>query len=71
MKQSEIFNKVVEDISSIPFFVDYKYRKRDYRFSKKTSLGTNWFELQHWLSYDEGLALKIYPVVGVRINILK
>lgn len=70
MKQSEIFNKVVEDICSIPFFSDYKYRKRDYRFSKKTSLGVNWFELQHWLSYDEVLALKIYPVIGVRINIL-
>jgi hypothetical protein len=75
-------NDILPDFLKEDFFKDFKYRKNDNALTFKTKLGYNRISFHTSQSYDgrlenssdyslsEGLALKIYPVYGVRFNII-
>lgn len=63
------FDKIVNDLVQLDFFSGYKFRKRDYSLFFKTEGGKQFIELDHWRDRDTS-SLVIYPVYGVRFDIL-
>ena len=63
------YDKIVNDLVQLDFFSGYKFRKRDYSLFFKTEGGKQFIELDHWRGRDTS-SLVIYPVYGVRFDIL-
>ena len=63
------YDKIVNDLVQLDFFSGYKYRKRDHSLFFKTEGGKQFIELDHWRDRDTS-SLVIYPVYGVRVDIL-
>lgn len=63
------FDKIVNDLAQLDFFSGYKFRKRDHSLFFKTESGKQFVELDHWRDRDTS-SLVIYPVYGVRFDIL-
>lgn len=67
MTNQEIFQAVVERLKADPFFYGFKFRKRDFTFSRQEN-NVRWsIELEHWSK--DGL-LVVYPIYMVRFDIL-
>lgn len=67
MTNQEIFQAVVERLKADPFFYGFKFRKRDFTFSRQKN-NVRWsIELEHWSK--DGL-LVVYPIYMVRFDIL-
>lgn len=69
----DLINSIVDDLSTIPYFKEYKYRKRDCRFIKQTLDGFNAIELQFWDGYDlerDCRALVVNPLYLKRFDVL-
>ena len=64
------FDKIVNDLAQLDFFSGYKFRKRDYSLFFKTESGKQFIELDHWRDRDTTSSLVIYPIYGVRFDIL-
>lgn len=64
------FDKIVNDLAQLDFFSGYKFRKRDYSLFFKTESGKQFIELDHWRERDTTSSLVIYPIYGVRFDIL-
>lgn len=66
---ANVFDKIINDLVQLEFFSEYKFRKRDSSFFKKFNGGKQFIELDHWTD-NETSSLVIYPVYGVRFDIL-
>ncbi|QRY56534.1 hypothetical protein BCY89_07785 [Sphingobacterium siyangense] len=69
----DLFNSIVNDLNSIPYFSEFKYRKRDSRFIRKTIEGSDVISLQFWDGYDlkrDCRSLVIKPLYLKRFDIL-
>lgn len=64
------FDKIVNDLAQLDFFSGYKFRKRDYSLFFKTESGKQFIELDHWRERDTTSSLVIYPIYGVRFDVL-
>lgn len=64
-----IFDKIIKDLLNLNFFSEYKFRKRDSSFLLKTKGGKQIIEMDHWID-DATSSLVIYPIYGVRFDIL-
>lgn len=64
-----IFDKIVTDLGKCDFFSEYKFRKRDSSFLKKTKYGKQSIELDHWRNADNS-SMVVYPIYGVRFDVL-
>lgn len=70
---SDLINSIVDNLSTITYFKDYKYRKRDCRFINKTNDGFNAIELQFCDGFDlkrDCRALVVKPLYLKRFDIL-
>lgn len=63
------YDKIVNDLAQLDFFSGYKFRKKDHSLFFKTESGKQFIELDHWRDRDTS-SLVIYPVYGVRFDIL-
>ncbi len=65
----DIFELIIDNLKSEPFFADFKYRKRDSRFYISNGGVHKIVKLQRTISW--GMFLDIYPVYLVRFDVLK
>ncbi|MDE5813823.1 MAG: hypothetical protein K2H72_06010 [Muribaculaceae bacterium] len=69
MNDSDIlFDQIILELTSDVFFVDFRFRKRDNSFCRKTALGKDIIMLDHWI---DGYNLIIYPQYLVRYDSLR
>lgn len=66
---AELFDTIVADLMQIDQFAVYKYRKRDSMLLYKKDGKRLSIELDHWID-DSSSSLVIYPIYGVRFDIL-
>lgn len=70
---SYLINDIVENLSLIPYFKEYKYRKKDCSFINRTSDGFDAIELQYWDGFDlkrDSRALVVKPLYLKRFDVL-
>lgn len=63
-----LLEKIVTDLTSLEYFSQFKFRKRDSRLIMKTSDGMNYIELEHWYYFAASMVVR--PIYGVRFDIL-
>ncbi len=64
-----LFDLIRFQIEEDEYFSDFKFRKKGCTFLQKTAYGKNIIILDHWRNSDSQLV--IYPIYGVRFDILK
>lgn len=70
---TDLFAGIVERLSAVEYFSEFKYRKRDFRFIKKTPTGYEAVEFQFWDGYDSRRsqrALVVKPLYLKRFDVL-
>jgi hypothetical protein len=66
---TKLFDVIISDIMRIEQFASYKFRKRDSMLIHKKDGMRQSIELDHWID-DSSSSLVIYPIYGVRFEIL-
>ena len=64
------FEIVMSHLVDDPYFQDFKFRKRDSSFIRKTKYGKDIILLDHWINRNFN-KLEIFPVYMVRFDILR
>ena len=64
-----LFNLILSELTTDRFFNDFKFRKRDSSFIRKTDYGKNIIMLDHWNVDLESMV--IYPQYLVRFDVLR
>ena len=69
-----LYHKLIDLLTDEPFYSDFKFRKRDKSFIKKTEFGFEALSLEnYWIGYDlkrDKEALVIQPLYLKRFDIL-
>lgn len=67
-----LFDKIVPELLSDPYFSEFKFRKRDSRIYMKTKDGQKYISLEHrWQGYDkQGNTIILHPLYFIRFDIL-
>ncbi len=63
-----LFDQIIFELASDVFFADFRFRKRDSAFYRKTALGREIIMLDHWI---KGYTLFVYPQYLVRYDVLR
>ena len=63
-----LFDQIILELTSDVFFDDFRFRKRDSSFFRKTALGKDIIMLDHWKDGDN---LIVYPQYLVRFDSLR
>lgn len=66
---NDLFSEIIEKLSSLEYFSDFKFRKRDFRLIKKNVNGYEVVEFQFWVEKNQS-TLVVKPLYLKRFDVL-